>query len=395
MNFLNLSFVSLAAPSQATKHSQPGYVLENKNMELFLTRQGGHIAPVTFAKDTGTPIEPFYISPWQDENLDIDVPVLQPLRGDFFCMPFGANAKDYQGEKHELHGEPATCDWTCEDVSKDGDIQTLTMTMDTRVRKGRVTKNISIIESQNNIYQKHTIEGMSGKMPVGHHANLAMPKNDRALEVSVGPFDFGMTNPGVVGDPAIGEYQYLDYGKMFDAIEKVPTLFKDPAFADCSLYPNRTGFTDLMCIFKKPSDTPGWTTAVNTESNYLWFAFKDAAKLPNTVFWISNRGRHSFPWNGRNRCLGLEETCSYFADGLHASLTEKIKQGNYPTSIELNSDGQVFISMIQGVVPVEKGFDKVKQVEFIEGGAKFISHSGKEATVNVNWKFVFTGNLAK
>lgn len=393
MNLFHMPLFSMTASSVSTRHSQPGFELTNKNMELFITQQGGHIAPVTFGRDTDSPIQPFYISPWQDEGHEIAEPVLQTLRGDFFCLPFGANAKDFRGEKHVLHGETATSDWAFEQIEKQGDIQTLSMTMDTRTRKGRVTKEISIIESQNNIYQKHTIEGMTGKMPVGHHANLAMPRADRALLVSVGPFDFGMTNPGVVGDPARGEYQFLDYGKVFDTIEKVPSLFKEPAFADCSVYPDRPGFTDILCVFKKPSDTPAWTTAVNTECNYLWFAFKDAAKLPNTIFWISNRGRHSFPWNGRNRCLGLEETCSYFADGIHASLTEKIEKGDYPTAIDLDGPQPVFLSMIQGVIPVEKGFDKVKQVEFLDGGAKFISHSGKQAEVEVNWKFVFTGLL--
>ena len=41
------------------------------------------------------------------DGLEIDEPVLVPLRGDFFCMPFGANLDPYQGEKHVVLGNAA------------------------------------------------------------------------------------------------------------------------------------------------------------------------------------------------------------------------------------------------------------------------------------------------
>jgi len=35
------------------------WILENKNIRLCLTEQGGHMAPVIFMKDRDNPIEPF------------------------------------------------------------------------------------------------------------------------------------------------------------------------------------------------------------------------------------------------------------------------------------------------------------------------------------------------
>src|SRR4051794_34963347 len=70
-------------------HSQPSYVLATKEVELAVTRLGGQMAPVTFYRNTDRPVQPYYISPWQDEPPQkMPAPVLVPLRGDFFCMPF-------------------------------------------------------------------------------------------------------------------------------------------------------------------------------------------------------------------------------------------------------------------------------------------------------------------
>lgn len=90
-------------------HSQPSFQLANDQVRLSVTETGGHMAPVKFYADSKTPIEPYYISPWQDEpKTEMPAPVLNSLRGDFFCMPFGGNADPVNGEKHPPHGEIAT-----------------------------------------------------------------------------------------------------------------------------------------------------------------------------------------------------------------------------------------------------------------------------------------------
>jgi hypothetical protein len=39
--------------------------------------------------------------------------ILQVLRGDFFCLPFGGNTRSFRGENHPPHGETANARWTC------------------------------------------------------------------------------------------------------------------------------------------------------------------------------------------------------------------------------------------------------------------------------------------
>src|ERR1017187_8018139 len=105
--------------------NQPSWTIRNDQVELAVTKAGGQMAPVTFYRH-GAKIQPYYINPWQDEKLAIDDPLLVPLRGDFFCAPFGAPST-HKGESHKCHGEPAWANWTLEDFEKSGIATSLTL----------------------------------------------------------------------------------------------------------------------------------------------------------------------------------------------------------------------------------------------------------------------------
>ena len=84
-----------------TIHSQPSAILSTKEVEVAVTKLGGNMAPVTFFRDSVKPVQPYHISPWQDEKpVKMPAPVLVTLRGDFFCVPFGGNSDAVGGEKH-------------------------------------------------------------------------------------------------------------------------------------------------------------------------------------------------------------------------------------------------------------------------------------------------------
>jgi hypothetical protein len=77
--------------------SQPCWVIENGTVRLAVTQIGAQMAPVTFFLNSDRTIEPYCVSPWQGEGLRLDPPVLVPLRGDFFCLPFGSNGTPCEG----------------------------------------------------------------------------------------------------------------------------------------------------------------------------------------------------------------------------------------------------------------------------------------------------------
>ncbi len=377
-----------------TNNSQRGWLVESDTVEMFVTENGGHMAPVYFCNDTDKPVQPYYISPWQNNQLkDLD-PVMVPLRGDFFCMPFGINSAAYKGEKHPVHGEVAAAKWTLLQRCKVGDVTSLKIELETKIRKGKVTKTLSVVDGHNVIYTTHKMEGYHGAMPLAHHCILRVPEEEDSLKITVSKFDLGMTAPDLFSDPKNGEYQALAINARFTDISKVPVMQRDAPDADCSSFPRRQGYCDLIQIFKKPSPTPAWTTVVCEKDRYLWYSLKDAAVLPGTVFWISNKGRYGYPWNGRNRCLGIEDSCSYFAAGLGPSVEpNKISKAGFPTAIKFNSDKPTIVNYIQGAVQVPAGFEKVRDVKFTPGKVTFISITGKEVTTVVNHQFLKTGRL--
>lgn len=380
-------------------HSQPSVVLSSSEVSLAITERGGHMAPVTFFPKSDRPVQPYHISPWQDEKLTFDVPVLGPLRGDFFCLPFGGNSDEVNGEKHPPHGEVAGGEWTLvgKPITSEG-ITSMELNLQPKVRPGKVTKRVALIDGQSVVYTQHLIEGMSGRMPLGHHATLAMPEKEGAIRMAHSPIRFGLTNPGVFSDPTKREYQSLAIGAKFTDLRHVPTLWKTPAETDCSAFPTRRGYADLLSLFSVPSTelkgAPAWVTATNAEAGYVWFAFKDPEVLPTTVFWIENHGRHGSPWNGRNNCLGVEDVCAFFAEGLAPSTKPNVvSDAGIPTSIELSKSKPTAINYIQGVARIPAGFEQVKTVEFSAGQATFVSTTGPKVTISVTHEFLRSGKL--
>jgi hypothetical protein len=126
----------------------------------------------------------------------------------------------------------------------------------------------------------------------------------------------------------------------------------------------------------------------------MWFSLKDPAMLPATLLWIANRGRHSSPWNGRNRCLGLEDVCAYFANTAAESAgPNQLNAMGIATAVKLSKSRPTVVNHIQGVVKVPAGFECVRTASFAPGKATFTSVTGKKVTAPVCHEFLTTGRL--
>ncbi len=379
-------------PQTVNLHGQDSWLIKSNAVTCAVTRLGGHMAPITFFADTDAPLQPYYISPWQGEGTKQDEPVLQTLRGDFFCLPFGGNPS-WKGENHRVHGETSYRRWRKSGFIKAGGITGLTLTMEPKVRPGKVAKRIALCDGENVVYLQHTLTGFSGRMPLGHHATLAPPPCGQ-LHVSTSPLLFGQTSPRAAGQTADSEYYALAANERFKHLRRVPTIWKDAPYTDCSVFPAREGFVDILSVYAKPSRQPAWTCAVAPDAGYLWFALKDSSVLPTTVMWMENRGRHGAPWNGHNCCIGLEDVCGYHAEGLKASvLKNDISAEGIQTSIPLSKRTPTVVNCIQGAVRIPRKFDRVTRVQFGNGEVTFTSRSGKKVTSAVHHRFIKTGDL--
>jgi hypothetical protein len=369
-------------------YNQASWVMENENVHAAITRLGGHMAPVSFNLGAEQPVEPYFINPWHAEGLALDEPVLVPLRGDFFCLPFG-EVNTAGGEFHRVHGETAGQTWQFEGLAEAGDSLTLTLTMELKARAGKVTKRTRLVKGHTAIYQQHHIEGFAGKTSLGHHATLTGNKNWR---ISTAPFHFGRVGTGAQLY-ANEEYISLEPGAWFESLEEVPSVWIDPETSDCTIFPAREGFVDIAQVYFEPSDEPVWTCAVCAEEGFLWYSLKNRAVQPSMVLWMENHGRHGSPWNGRNACIGLEDVCAYFAKGLNESIAENDVNARGISTFHALNGGGFDVNYIQGVARIPQGFDRVKTVVFDEGMCTFISDSEKVATAAVAHEFVFSGEV--
>jgi hypothetical protein len=383
-----------STPTLRNVASQPSWTMRSSTVELSLTQLGGHMAPVTFFRNTAKSIRPYYVNTWHDKPLKIDDPVLVPLRGDFFCLPFGDNVEPVDGVQFVGHGEPATGKWTLNGIARDGKVSTLTATQRNKQLKGKVTKCLQLVDGQNVVYCSHKLEGFDCVTSLGHHATLALPAEAGALLIATSKFDLGMTNPTPIDDPATGAYQAFEVGKTFDRLDRVPLAWQHQPVGDCSRFPTRKGFDDILGLFKKPAPTPAWITATNTEAGYLWFALKDPAILPATTMWMANGGNRCVPLAGTNTCLGIEDGCAYFAQGLaESAASNRVNRKGFKTAMKLTPDTPTTIRYIQGAVKVPGTFGRVKKVTFEKGKVIFYGQGGRKASARVAWRFLADGEL--
>lgn len=368
-------------------YGQPSWLLSSDQVELAVTETGGHMAPVTFLRGTPAPVQPYYLNFWQGEKTGL--PLLDVLRGDFFCLPFGAGNR-YRGEDHPPHGETANAKWKLVGRERGDGLVSLTLSLRVKSRPGRVFKTLWLLSGHNAVYLRHELAGFSGRMCFSHHPVLDVPEAPGSLRLSTAPFRLGLVPPREQLTNAGDEYYSLRPGARFTALDRIPTIWR--TLEDCSSFPRRYGFMDLAAVYAAAGRHPAWVAVVVPSRGYLWYALKDAVVLPQLTVWMDNGGRHAPPWRGRTRCLGLEDGCAFFDKGLAASAgANALTRRGIPTSRLLSPQRPTVIHHIQGVVRIPPGFDRVKSVSFAPGQAAFLSVSGKKASAAVEWEFLRSG----
>jgi hypothetical protein len=241
-----------------------------------------------------------------------------------------------------------------------------------------VIKKIWLLPGQTAVYQRHEIRGMSGPVNPGHHAILQFPHEEGSGRISTSGFSFGQVYPGAFEKPALGGYSALKPGARFTSLAKVPLAAGGTT--DLASYPARRGFTDLVLMASRQEGPFAWTAVTFPRERYVWFALKDPRVLRQTIFWISNGGRHYAPWNGRHlSAIGLEEVTSYFHKGLAESARpNSLSRRGIPTYLSLRPDETMVINYIMAVAEIPAGFDEVRTIQPGGPGVILTSVSGRK-----------------
>ncbi|MEO5960935.1 MAG: hypothetical protein ABIR80_17655 [Opitutaceae bacterium] len=368
----------------------PSWRLANNTVEAYLTRDGGHLAPVTFQTPHGS-IQPFAVAPWRPAELARNTPpILRPLRGDFFCLPFGGNGTPFRGERHPPHGEPAGSRWQSARIESSAHSTTLVTELSPTVRPGRVVKRIELRAGETNLYCRHELSGFSGPMCAGHHAMLHFPA-DTTASLAFSPWHHGQICPLPFENAAQGGYFSLKTGAPFINLQRVPLAAGGTT--DLSHYPARDGFEDLVMISSRARSGLGWSAATVSAGQghprYVWFALKNPRQLASTVLWHSNGGRHYAPWSSRHRrVIGIEEVTSYFHFGLAESAkSNPLSRRGVPTVLQLSPRRPTVIDYVMGVATPGPRFDRVRTIQFGKNEITLIAASGSKHVHPVDLTF--------
>ena len=144
------------------------------------------------------------------------------------------------------------------------------------------------------------------------------------------------------------------------------------------------------------ADVPfAWTAVTFPKERYVWFALKDPRVLRETVFWISNGGRHYPPWSSRHvNVMGLEEVTSYFHFGLAESARKNpISQKGFPTCLRLSPRKPLVVPYIMGVASIPAGFGRVASIQAARGKQAILlkSANGRQVEAAVDVEFLRAG----
>lgn len=374
-----------------TIFGQPSWRLAAGQVELFVTRTGGLVSPLTF-QIVGQRIQPFTVAPWAEEKTDPSLPpMLKGVRGDFFCLPFGGNTTSFRGERHPPHGETANEKWTLESVSTDA----LHLSLRTKIPRGRVDKSVVLREGQAAVYQRHVINGMSGLMNLGHHAMLKFPDVPSSGHISTSYFTRADFVPVPVENPANRGYACLKTGAKFRSLEKVP--LNGGRWTDLLAYPVRRGFEDIVMLTADARLPFVWTAVTFPREGYVWVALEEPRVLRQTIFWISNGGRRYPSWNGHHiNVMGLEKVTSYFHYSLKKSAGKNLLSAKgVPTWLQLHSKTPAVVNYIMAVVTVPKGFDRVAAIAPAADGqsVELVSSGGKTVVAPMDLNFLGLQNI--
>lgn len=359
-------------------HGEPSIQVRSSTTTAWITLRGAHIAPVEFNLGARV-VQPYSLAPWLPEEQRDQDPLLQVLRGDFFCLPFGPQPAG------SAHGIVAEGPWTVVDQTPD----TVTMRMDATDIGATVTKTVSVRDGDTTLYQQFDINGLDGMFNYGTHPILDMSEYPPgSVELTTSPFRWGSVAPALFSDPARGERQVLQIGARFTSLADVPR--EGGGSLDVRHLPTSPGHEDLVMFAPLPESGLAWNAL--RFPDFVWFSMRRVEDFPSTVLWVSNGGRSQPPWSSRHvGRIGIEDVCSYFAEGHTPSLAGALDGEGIPTARMFHSEEPVRIRVIQAVAALPSGFGSVTEIREVDGAAVLVDETGREIPTATRCSFLTEG----
>ncbi len=272
---------------------------------------GGMAGPITFRLPDGRNVQPMQVAPWADERGAGKLPgILRRLRGEWPCVPFGADAPrdlpvgwaadgtTFDGATLP-HGHGAHAEWQFVDAAPE--VITLACTYpDTHPVKAlhrtlRPDPQSAALDITLTVTARRPC-----RLPFGLHPTFRLPESGYANLV---PPAFRM---GRVFPLAVDASSRLLPDAVFRSLDAVPTL--EGGTIQLTRLPLDSRNEDLVQLCGVTGDVLLRHPGEGFQVRLSW----NTAQLPSLLLWISNQGRIEPPWNGRHLAIGIEPVCSAF-----------------------------------------------------------------------------------
>jgi hypothetical protein len=279
---------------------------------------GGMLGPTLFVLPDGRQIAPFHIAPWFAEETAASQPgILQRLRGEWPCVPFGAatdraaidgwpaSAANAEPDPHP-HGYAANHHWHWIPAAA-GEIA-LAIDYPAEHPIARCERRIAPVPGQPGLaFTLSVMPRADCTLPIGLHPVFRLPAETGGLRLAV-TARAAATFPGRVDASSV----FLP--GQITADWRAVTL-TDGTTLDPGHLPLARHSEDLLQLI----GVPGEATLHNPAENHLTRLTWNPQHFPDLLLWISNHGRQHAPWNGRHRALGVEPVCAAFDLGTQIS----------------------------------------------------------------------------
>lgn len=274
---------------------------------------GGMLGPVLFLLPDGRQVNPLHVAPWgNDPEREVLPEILQELRGEWPCVPFGSDADrklpagwsatgesfDGAGVPHG-HGSNAHWGWgACDD-------QQITLeclypdTHPIRLLRRRIVPdpNAAAIDIALEIEARR-----SCRLPVGLHPTFRLPSRPGSVAIEPGGYDRVWSFPGDVEPGA----SLFPPDRQWPSLGKVGT--RSGAAIDASRVPLDVETEDLLQL----SGIDGSLALHYRDEGFRARLTWQKEHFPSLLLWYSNRGRKAYPWNGEHLALGVEPVAAAF-----------------------------------------------------------------------------------
>ncbi len=306
--------------------SQPSLfslVSHDGQLAATLSTAGGIMTSLRHNATGLPPREVLYRAPWLDDaaacaNLP---PLMQRLAGEWVAVPFGHSPQDGEGFFHHAsHGLPVNGEWQV--TSQTENVIQLQFLFADDFPLARLTRNVTLQDDGKVCFWLRVEARRECRFPIGLHPIFPIGNGTGEAILTAENMQGGLVYPEAP-EPGISQLRPL---APFHTLDAVPTV--SGSMMNLQRLPLTETTEEIVQLLSPVSAISLHYPAQQRRVTLRW----DTQSLPHCLLWFSNGGRAYAPWNGRNRCLGIEPVCSAWDLGPKSLRDNPIAAQGYATS---------------------------------------------------------------